>query len=120
MERSIFGDISGQRGSLLPSLAGSGNSAAADLEKSARRLLEQVQNAAADAAPEQPWIRRPAARDAAAGTSRASTAAPPRTQSAAKPGSETGAADTPMTAPADEEPGMSFDPFLEAESEGSR
>lgn len=123
VERQIFGDVSGKSGSPPAPMTASGSRAAAELEKSARQLLEQVQNAAAakagitspaaGTAPtattpldslDAPWIRKP-------NSSSAST-----TTSAAPPPTTTGSA---VTAAAEDEPGMSFDPFLEAESESA-
>lgn len=123
VERQIFGDVSGKTGSPPAPMAASGSRAAAELEKSARQLLEQVQHAAAAKAGitspaanntptattpiyglDEPWIRKP-------NSSSAST-----TTSAAPPPTATG---TAVTAAAEDEPGLSFDPFLEAESEST-
>lgn len=129
-ERGIFGDVSGKRGSLLQPLSNAVGRAPAELEKSARQLIESAQKAAADGASEQPWIRGPVSSPGSvgvprmpvtAGTAPGSTpAATPRLQSTEKPDSTAASVDTPASAPADDEPGMSFDPFLEADSEGSR
>jgi len=126
VERQIFGDVSGKPGSAPAPVAAPSRRAAAELEKSARQLLEQVQNAAAAKAGitspdatnvptatspldslDAPWIRKP-------NNSSASTSA-----SAAPPTAAAGTTSTTGTAAAEDEPGMSFDPFLEAESEGT-
>ncbi|MFM7059546.1 MAG: hypothetical protein ACKO2P_21750 [Planctomycetota bacterium] len=118
VERRIFGDVSGKPNSPLQPFAASGNQAAAELEQSARQLLEQVRNATtgqpmagrpgsattggkltdADA----PWVRTPAT----AGQMPATAGALPPSVPPA----------TPDPAADEEEPGLSFDPFLEAEA----
>jgi len=130
-ERSIFGDVSGRRGSPLQPLSAAVNPAPAELEKAARQLLESAQKAAADGAVEQPWIRGPGGSSrsaAAAGTAPVTAGTDPTSmratgpglESTAKPNSADVAAEVPDSASTDEEPGMSFDPFLEADSEGNR
>lgn len=109
MERRIFGDVSGQPDSTIQPGSAGLNRAAAELEKSARDLLNQVEQAAAirnnnstDDAPDstesdKPFVRTPQGTPA---TPTTPTAAP------ASPNEDSGKFEV-------------FDPFLEADAQGS-
>ncbi len=125
VERQIFGDVSGKPNSPLPSFAASGNRAAAELEKSARQLLEQVRNAAAGkstvaGSPTRgaavPAPLNPASDDAPFVRKPVTAASPP--VSVTLPGRPVDTTSAAPAAAADDQPGLSFDPFLEAEVQG--
>lgn len=111
MERKIFGDVSGKASVPIQPNAETPRRMAADLEQSARNLLDQLGKtgaaAATETADDKPWIRSPAA-GAAAATDK-SAAAP------AKPAPDSGESPAPATVE-DEDAGAVFDPFLEADS----
>jgi hypothetical protein len=109
VERQIFGDVSGKRPATPRLRSAAPNRAAAELEQSARELLEQVQRAANG----QP-LSTPAAGTTTSDTATADTAEQPYIRNPA--GSETPTSTTPADTP-EPEPGLGFDPFLEAESE---